>query len=69
MSSGYDTSCTTLSQEGRLYQIEYANKPIENSSTVLGIILKDGVVLITPDKEVSNGDNREFFNSSWYNFQ
>jgi len=47
MSAGYDTSCTTLSQEGRIYQIEYANKAIENSSTVLGIIFNDGVVLIS----------------------
>ena len=47
MSAGYDTSCTTLSQEGRIYQIEYANKAIENSSTVLGIVFKDGVVLIS----------------------
>jgi 20S proteasome subunit alpha 7 len=47
MSSGYDTSCTTLSQEGRIYQIEYANKAIENSPTVLGIVFKDGVVLIS----------------------
>ena len=47
MSAGYDTSCTTLSQEGRIYQIEYANKAVENSSTVLGIIFNDGVVLIS----------------------
>lgn len=47
MSSGYDTSCTTLSQEGRIYQIEYAAKKIENSSTVLGIIFQDGVVLVS----------------------
>ena len=47
MSSGYDTSCTTLSQEGRIYQLEYATKAIDNASTVLGIIFKDGVVLIS----------------------
>ena len=47
MSAGYDTDCTTLSQEGRIYQIEYANKKIENSETVLGIIFKDGVVLVS----------------------
>ena len=47
MSTGYDTSCTTLSQEGRIYQIEYATKKIENSSTVLGIIFRDGVVLVS----------------------
>ena len=46
MSTGYDTSCTTLSQEGRIYQIEYATKKIDNSSTVLGIIFNDGVVLV-----------------------
>jgi 20S proteasome subunit alpha 7 len=47
MSSGYDTSCTTLSQEGRIYQIEYATKKIENSSTVLGIVFNDGVVIVS----------------------
>ena len=47
MSAGYDTSCTTLSQAGRIYQIEYATKKIENSSTVLGIIFRDGVVLVS----------------------
>ena len=47
MSSGYDISCTTLSQEGRIYQIEYASKKIENSSTVLGVVFQDGVVLVS----------------------
>ena len=47
MSAGYDTSCTTLSQEGRIYQIEYATKKIESSSTVLGIIFNDSVVIVS----------------------
>ena len=47
MSAGYDTSCTTLSQEGRIYQIEYATKKIETSSTVLGIIFNDGVAIVS----------------------
>ena len=47
MSAGYDTSCTTLSQEGRIYQIEYSTKKIESSSTVLGIIFNDGVVIVS----------------------
>ena len=47
MTAGYDTSCTTLSQEGRIYQIEYATKKIENSSTVLGIVFNDGVVIVS----------------------
>ena len=61
MSSGYDTSCTTLSQEGRIYQIEYANKAVENSSTVLGIIFQDGVVLMSEkvkqSKAIVSGSN------------
>ena len=65
MSSGYDTSCTTLSQEGRIYQIEYANKAIENSSTVLGIIFKDGVVLISEkirqSKAIVSGSNHSVY--------
>ena len=47
MSAGYDTSCTTLSQEGRIYQIEYSTKKIESSSTVLGIIFNDGVAIVS----------------------
>ena len=61
MSAGYDTSCTTLSQEGRIYQIEYANKAVENSSTVLGIIFQDGVVLMSEkvkqSKAIVSGSN------------
>ena len=45
MSAGYDESCITLSQEGRIYQIEYANKCVEESSTVTGLVCKDGVIL------------------------
>lgn len=42
-----DTSCTTLSQEGRIYQLEYAEKCIQNQPTVLGIVFKNGVVLLS----------------------
>lgn len=61
MSFGYDTTCTTLSQEGRIYQLEYAEKGIENSSTVLGIVFKDGVLLLSEkirqSKSVVSGSN------------
>lgn len=43
--AGYDYSPTTFSPEGRIYQVEYAAKAVENSPTAIGIKCKDGVVL------------------------
>jgi len=43
--SGYDLSVTTYSRDGRLYQIEYAAKAVENSGTAIGVKCRDGVVL------------------------
>ena len=45
MSFGYDYSCTTLSQEGRIYQLEYAEKAVESGSSVLAVVCADGVIL------------------------
>jgi len=45
MGTGFDLSVTTYSTDGRLYQIEYANKAVESSGTSIGICCKDGVVL------------------------
>lgn len=42
--SGYD-SHIVLSPEGRIFQVEYAMKAIEFSTTVLGILCQDGIVL------------------------
>ncbi|MCQ2820086.1 MAG: hypothetical protein MJ252_22705 [archaeon] len=59
--ASYDTSCTTLSFEGRIYQLGYAEVAIENSSTVMGIIFQNGVVTISEkvlqSKAVVNGSN------------
>jgi len=44
--TGYDLSCTTFSPDGRVFQVEYANKAVDNSGTVVGIRCKDGVVLV-----------------------
>eukprot|EP00172_Hildenbrandia_rubra_P000814 Plantae.Rhodophyta-Hildenbrandia_rubra.ctg14588.p2 GENE.Plantae.Rhodophyta-Hildenbrandia_rubra.ctg14588~~Plantae.Rhodophyta-Hildenbrandia_rubra.ctg14588.p2 ORF type:complete len:255 (+),score=57.07 Plantae.Rhodophyta-Hildenbrandia_rubra.ctg14588:157-921(+) len=43
--TGYDLSTTTFSPDGRVFQIEYATKAVENSGTVIGLRCKDGVVL------------------------
>lgn len=43
--TGYDLSSTTFSPDGRVFQIEYAAKAVENSGTCLGLRCKDGVLL------------------------
>lgn len=44
--TGYDLSVTTFSPDGRVFQIEYAGKAVDNSGTVVGIKCKDGIVLV-----------------------
>jgi len=43
--TGYDLSASQFSPDGRVFQVEYAQKAIENSGTVIGLRGKDGVVL------------------------
>ncbi|KAI8997244.1 nucleophile aminohydrolase [Pilobolus umbonatus] len=43
--TGYDLSVSTYSPDGRVFQIEYANKAVDNSGTAIGLRVKDGVVL------------------------
>ena len=42
--TGYDLSAAQFSPDGRVFQVEYAMKAVENSSTAVGIKCKDGVV-------------------------
>lgn len=42
--TGYDLSATTYSPDGRVFQVEYAGKAVDNSGTAIGIRCKDGVV-------------------------
>jgi 20S proteasome subunit alpha 7 len=42
--TGYDLSASQFSPDGRVFQVEYAQKAVENSGTAVGIRGKDGVV-------------------------
>ncbi|KAJ2924973.1 hypothetical protein H1R20_g12146, partial [Candolleomyces eurysporus] len=42
--TGYDLSASTYSPDGRIFQVEYAGKAVENSGTAIGLKVKDGVV-------------------------
>lgn len=48
---GYDRSAAMFSPDGRLLQVEYAKKAVKQGSTSIGIVCKDGVVLIA-DKRI-----------------
>lgn len=43
--TGYDLSTFTYSQDGRIFQIEYAYKAIETAETVVGLCCSDGIIL------------------------
>jgi len=42
--TGYDLSATTYSPDGRVFQVEYAGKAVDNSGTAIALRVKDGVV-------------------------
>lgn len=48
---GYDRAITMFSPDGRLLQVEYAKKTVRQGSTAIGIVCRDGVLLIT-DKRI-----------------
>jgi len=60
--TGYDQSTTTFSPDGRVFQVEYATKAVDNSSTAVGIRCKDGVVMCVEKPQLSKmlveGTNR-----------
>lgn len=61
----YDLSASQFSPDGRVFQVEYAAKAVENSGTVIGLRGKDGVVfavekLIT-SKLYEPGANKRIF--------
>lgn len=42
--TGYDLSAHQFSPDGRVFQVEYADKAVGNSSTAVGIRCKDGII-------------------------
>jgi len=43
--TGYDLANSIFSPDGRIFQVEYAAKAVENGGTAIGLRCKDGVVL------------------------
>ncbi|KAJ3327750.1 hypothetical protein HDU76_011191 [Blyttiomyces sp. JEL0837] len=60
--TGYDLSASTYSPDGRIFQVEYALKAVDNGGTAIGIRAKDGVVLavekLIQSKLLVPGSNR-----------
>ena len=48
---GYDRAATMFSPEGHLLQVEYAEKTVRLGSSSIGLICKDGVVIVA-DKRI-----------------
>lgn len=48
---GYDRAITMFSPDGRLLQVEYAKKTVRLGNTAMGMVCKDGVLLVT-DKRI-----------------
>eukprot|EP00698_Gefionella_okellyi_P003024 TRINITY_DN12849_c0_g1_i1.p1 TRINITY_DN12849_c0_g1~~TRINITY_DN12849_c0_g1_i1.p1 ORF type:complete len:256 (+),score=46.15 TRINITY_DN12849_c0_g1_i1:86-853(+) len=63
--TGYDLSATTYSPDGRVFQIEYAGKAVDNSGTAIALRCKDGVVLgvekLVLSRMLEPGSNRRIF--------
>ena len=49
---GYDRTSIMFSPDGRLLQVEYAKKTVKQGTTAMGVVCKDGVLLIA-DKRIS----------------
>ena len=42
--TGYDLAAATFSPDGRIFQVEYAQKAVDNSGTIIALRGKEGVV-------------------------
>lgn len=64
--TGYDLSASQFSPDGRVFQVEYAQKAVENSGTAIAIRGKDGIVFgvekLVTSKLYEKGANKRIFN-------
>jgi len=62
----YDLSCMTFSPDGRVFQVEYAGKAVENGETIIGVVCKDGIILgsekLMVSKMLVEGTHRRIYN-------
>jgi len=49
----YDQSITIFSPDGRMYQVEYAREAVKKGSISVGMIFKDGVMLMVEKRQIS----------------
>lgn len=63
--TGYDLLTSQFSPDGRVFQVEYAMKAVENSGTAVGVRCKDGVVFgvekLVTSKLYETGANKRIF--------
>ena len=63
--TGYDLYTSQFSPDGRVFQVEYAGKAVENSGTCIGLRGKDGVVFavekIITSKLIEKSSNKRIF--------
>jgi len=63
--TGYDLSASQFSPDGRVFQVEYAQKAVENSGTAIALRGKDGVVFavekLVMSKLYEAGANKRLF--------
>ena len=62
----YDLSASQFSPDGRVFQVEYANKAVEASGTIVALRCKDGVAFavekIVTSRLYESGSNKRIHN-------